>query len=112
MYFILEGAHASSNGQILTNHRVLTGLTSPLPNQCQRQGDFLMVQRFFLGWRHESTHLCKSLGGSPGTMLPATAHRWDTMHSTSYTGLANPAPKATLVLKWPPLKSAPRFTIK
>lgn len=39
----------------------------------------------------------------------ATSHSSEMKHllSTSYTLLANGAPKATLVPKWPPLKSAP-----
>lgn len=31
-----------------------------------------------------------------------------TVLSTSCTGLANPAPKAILVLKWPPLEFSPK----
>lgn len=63
-----------------------------------------MVQRdggFFLSLAvnsRRSAHLHRSLGGSQRIILPATVQRWDMVPSTSYTGLANPGPKAPLVL--------------
>lgn len=60
----------------------------------QRDGGFFLA----LAVNSRSAHLYRSLGGSQRIILPATVQRWDMVPSTSYTGLANPGPKAPLVL--------------